>query len=258
MGMIMSERTHPGTFALPFALCLLPFPGFPPAARRRPRSRCGGSPCPPGRRFSRSKAQPFTATVPVTGTLVSRALVVVKAEVIGRLLKFPKQEGDAVTAGEAVAWVDDENLPADGAAGPERPFRWRRPPWPEPRRGRTHDLRTGARAKPDQVRRHHGPGSEDGRGGPARRAWRRWRWPRRNWPRRAPSWTGAEKRLRDTVIRVSHRRRDRAEIREPGGLRRGPHAVVLHRGQPAAGTGEPGAVHRTRRRSARGSASPSR
>jgi RND family efflux transporter MFP subunit len=53
--------------------------------------------------------RPFTATVPVTGSLVSRALVVVKAEVIGRLLKFPKQEGDPVSAGEAVAWVDDEN-----------------------------------------------------------------------------------------------------------------------------------------------------
>jgi RND family efflux transporter MFP subunit len=55
------------------------------------------------------QAQPFTATVPVTGSLVSRALVVVKAEIIGRLVKFPKQEGDPVSAGEAVAWVDDEN-----------------------------------------------------------------------------------------------------------------------------------------------------
>ncbi len=55
------------------------------------------------------KAEPFTATVPVTGTLVSRASVVVKAETIGRLLKFPKEDGDAVAAGETVAWVDDEN-----------------------------------------------------------------------------------------------------------------------------------------------------
>ncbi|HSW48910.1 MAG TPA: efflux RND transporter periplasmic adaptor subunit, partial [Bryobacteraceae bacterium] len=52
---------------------------------------------------------PFTATVPVTGSLVSRSLVVVKAETIGRLLKFPKEEGDTVATGEAVAWVDDEN-----------------------------------------------------------------------------------------------------------------------------------------------------
>ncbi len=55
------------------------------------------------------RAEPFHATVAVTGTLVSRALVVVKAEIIGRLVKFSKQEGDPVTAGEAVAWVDDEN-----------------------------------------------------------------------------------------------------------------------------------------------------
>ncbi len=55
------------------------------------------------------KAEPFTASVPVTGTLVSRALVTVKGETTGRLLRFPKQEGDAVAAGEAVAWVDEEN-----------------------------------------------------------------------------------------------------------------------------------------------------
>ena len=48
-------------------------------------------------------------TVAVTGTLVSNARVDVKAETIGRLVKFPKQEGDSVAAGEAVAWVDQEN-----------------------------------------------------------------------------------------------------------------------------------------------------
>ncbi len=55
------------------------------------------------------KAEAFAATVPMTGTLVSRSLVTVKGETTGRLLRFPKQEGDAVQAGEAVAWVDDEN-----------------------------------------------------------------------------------------------------------------------------------------------------
>jgi membrane fusion protein (multidrug efflux system) len=55
------------------------------------------------------QTQPFAATVAVTGSLVSRSLVVVKAEIIGRLLKLPKQEGDPVSAGEALAWVDDEN-----------------------------------------------------------------------------------------------------------------------------------------------------
>ncbi len=53
--------------------------------------------------------EPFRATVPVTGTLVSRARVEVKAEVIGRINRFDKEEGDAVEAGEAVAFVDDEN-----------------------------------------------------------------------------------------------------------------------------------------------------
>jgi RND family efflux transporter MFP subunit len=33
----------------------------------------------------------------------------VKAEIIGRLARFPKQEGDSVEAGEAVAWVNPEN-----------------------------------------------------------------------------------------------------------------------------------------------------
>ena len=55
------------------------------------------------------KSEPFTATVAVTGTLVSRARVDVKAETTGRVLKFPKYEGDRVEAGEAVIWVDDVN-----------------------------------------------------------------------------------------------------------------------------------------------------
>ena len=45
----------------------------------------------------------------VTGTLVSNSSVDVKAETTGRLLQFAKQEGDAVSAGEVVATVDDEN-----------------------------------------------------------------------------------------------------------------------------------------------------
>jgi len=53
--------------------------------------------------------EPFHAAVPVTGTLISRARVEVKAEVIGRVTRFEKEEGAHVEAGEAVAWVDDEN-----------------------------------------------------------------------------------------------------------------------------------------------------
>ncbi len=55
------------------------------------------------------QSAPLSLTVPVTGTLVSNTRVDVKAETIGRIVKFPKQEGDSVAAGEAVAWVDQEN-----------------------------------------------------------------------------------------------------------------------------------------------------
>jgi membrane fusion protein (multidrug efflux system) len=53
--------------------------------------------------------QPFAATVAVTGSLVSNTRVDVKAETTGRLVKFPKEEGESVDAGEVVAVVDDEN-----------------------------------------------------------------------------------------------------------------------------------------------------
>jgi RND family efflux transporter MFP subunit len=55
------------------------------------------------------ESKPFTSTVAVTGTLVSRTRVEVKAETIGRVLRFPKEEGDPVAAGEPVIWVDDED-----------------------------------------------------------------------------------------------------------------------------------------------------
>jgi RND family efflux transporter MFP subunit len=57
----------------------------------------------------RIEAQPFRATVPVTGSLISSSRVEVKAETTGRVLKFPKEEGEPVAAGEVVAWVDEEN-----------------------------------------------------------------------------------------------------------------------------------------------------
>jgi len=47
--------------------------------------------------------------IAVTGNLVSSTRVDVKAEILGRLTRFPKQEGDLVEAGEAVAWVNQEN-----------------------------------------------------------------------------------------------------------------------------------------------------
>lgn len=53
--------------------------------------------------------EPFLATVSLTGTLVSNARVDIKAETIGRITRFDKEEGDSVAAGEAVVWVNDEN-----------------------------------------------------------------------------------------------------------------------------------------------------
>ncbi len=57
----------------------------------------------------RAEAQPFTIAVPVTGTLVSRTRVDVKAETTGRVHRFPKEEGERVGPGETVLWVDQEN-----------------------------------------------------------------------------------------------------------------------------------------------------
>lgn len=57
----------------------------------------------------RVEAQPFTAAVAITGTLVSKSSVEVKAQTTGKVLKFPKEEGDRVEAGEPVLWVEDAN-----------------------------------------------------------------------------------------------------------------------------------------------------
>ena len=54
------------------------------------------------------RAEPFVAATPITGSLISRAVVEVKAETTGRLVRFDKEEGDAVRAGETVIWVDEE------------------------------------------------------------------------------------------------------------------------------------------------------
>ena len=54
-------------------------------------------------------ARPFTSMIPLTGTLVSRTRVEVRAETTGRVTKFPKEEGDPVRAGEPLLWVEQEN-----------------------------------------------------------------------------------------------------------------------------------------------------
>jgi membrane fusion protein, multidrug efflux system len=59
-------------------------------------------------RAVRVETQPFTASLSVTGSLVSRSLVELKAETTGRVVRFDKEEGDPVKAGEVIIWVDDE------------------------------------------------------------------------------------------------------------------------------------------------------
>src|SRR5437588_97938 len=81
------------------------------AACRKPevRSNAGSEPTPVAALVVTISAATLPITVPVTGTLVSNTRVDVKAEVIGHISRFDKEEGDPVRAGEPVAWVDDEN-----------------------------------------------------------------------------------------------------------------------------------------------------
>lgn len=55
----------------------------------------------------RVQREPFPSTVAITGTLVSRASVTVKAETTGRVTLITKDEGESVRAGEPVVFVDD-------------------------------------------------------------------------------------------------------------------------------------------------------
>jgi len=57
----------------------------------------------------RVESQQFVDTVAVTGALVSKARVDVKAETVGRIVRFPKEQGDRVEQGEILARVDEEN-----------------------------------------------------------------------------------------------------------------------------------------------------
>ncbi|MGE5646340.1 MAG: efflux RND transporter periplasmic adaptor subunit [Acidobacteriota bacterium] len=99
-------RRHPLFFF--FAVALLPL--LSGCRKAEPRQSNTPAAAPPVQAaVLRVEPQPFSATVAVTGTLVSNAHVDVKAETTGRVLKFPKEEGDRVTAGEAVLWVDEEN-----------------------------------------------------------------------------------------------------------------------------------------------------
>jgi membrane fusion protein (multidrug efflux system) len=79
---------------------------------RKPEVRqaaAAAEPAPVNAQVIRIEPRPFSVTVPFTGTLVSSTLVDVKAEIIGRVVRFDKKEGDPVAAGEAVLQVDEEN-----------------------------------------------------------------------------------------------------------------------------------------------------
>lgn len=61
-------------------------------------------------RAARVEAQAFTASLAITGSLVSRSVVELKAETTGRVVRFDKEEGDPIKAGEVVIWVDEEKM----------------------------------------------------------------------------------------------------------------------------------------------------
>ncbi len=82
-----------------------------PVACRRQQARTAAASNPPPvfAAVITVAAEPLPLTLPVTGTLVSNTRVDVKAEVIGHIARFDKEEGDPVSAGEPVVWVDAEN-----------------------------------------------------------------------------------------------------------------------------------------------------
>jgi len=102
-----SQKSKPWSppLLLPFAFCVLSFVF----------SSCSQKPAqaadPPPVRVAVQKlsVEPFEITIPISGTLVSTVRVDVKAETIGRVVRFDKHEGDAVAAGETVVWLDEED-----------------------------------------------------------------------------------------------------------------------------------------------------
>jgi len=91
-------------------VCITLAAGPSACRRQQAKSIASADPPPVAATVIAVAAEPYSITVPVTGTLVSRVRVDVKAEVIGHIARFDKEEGDHVAAGEAVVWVDDENF----------------------------------------------------------------------------------------------------------------------------------------------------
>ena len=90
---------------LPFAFCVLSFV-FSSCSQKPTQA----AEAPPVRvAVQKLAVEPFEIVVPISGTLVSTVRVDVKAETIGRVVRFDKHEGDAVAAGETVVWLDEED-----------------------------------------------------------------------------------------------------------------------------------------------------
>jgi RND family efflux transporter MFP subunit len=87
------------------SVCVLALAG---CARQQAATVKTTEPAPVAARVLNLEPRPFAATVAVTGTLVSPARVEVKAETTGRLLRFDKEEGAWVAAGEVVAQANSE------------------------------------------------------------------------------------------------------------------------------------------------------
>ncbi len=193
------RRTKAAAIALLAALLLLP------AGCRKKETQAAGvaeAPALPVKVIQVQSA-PFSLTVPVTGTLVSNTRVDVKAETIGRIVKFPKQEGDAVAPGEAVAWVDQENYQLSVRQA-ETAVQVAEASLAKTRVMAAHNKhRTGSGAEPDQVGRHDRQGPAIGGGDRSRRAGAGGCWPRRNWRRRGRHWRSRES---ISVTRPSWRR----------------------------------------------------
>ncbi len=91
---------------VPIAILALALAG---CSKQQAPATAAGKPAPEAARVRtvRLQTQPFTPSLAITGTLVSRAVVDLKAETTGRVVRFDKEEGNAVRAGEVVVWVDD-------------------------------------------------------------------------------------------------------------------------------------------------------
>ncbi len=99
---------EPGTWNLELLLCTFCLLSSS-ACQRATTSTKAAEPPPVAVSVVKVQAEPFAVTIPVTGTLASTSRVDVKAETIGRVARFDKEEGDAVSAGETVVWLDEED-----------------------------------------------------------------------------------------------------------------------------------------------------